>query len=116
MLHESQDAFVNQNYKARTLLAMPERNHAERLPRDGVPFDEIFRQFYPSFTEEEGELFGLIRGNSMWRVNQALRRSLREDPEFRSPTSHAGVFTEWQNACSNSSATRTTGRISTRRR
>jgi hypothetical protein len=89
LLTLSGDAFINQNFKAQTLLRSIRDNHKE-IPtqsKEGrsLGYDEIFHRAYSVLTKEEMEIFNLIRGTtlySMRNANEKMFRWIEEHPEF----------------------------------
>jgi hypothetical protein len=81
-LLQSGDLFRNQNYKAKRLLDMLQRRLGARV-RPRVGYDATFHDFYEDFTDEERELFELIRGttrDSMRKVNEDMKAWIRANP------------------------------------
>lgn len=86
LLSISRDTFVNQNAKARRLLTMLERSHADILGKnaEGEPigFDDVFHRCFDSMNQEERELFSLIRGtttHTMRETNNRLTEWLKDN-------------------------------------
>lgn len=84
MLQESEAFFQDQNYKARELLKRTRANH-HGVVAEGLGFDETFHRLHPQFTDDERELFDLIRSMTkvaLFGVNRRMKDWLEDSPEF----------------------------------
>jgi hypothetical protein len=89
LLATSSDVFVNQNYKARSLLMLLKATHAGLETKDerghDLGFDETFHRAFPNFTPQEIELFNLIRAtttSSLLNVNRLMAEWINTNFEF----------------------------------
>lgn len=96
-LLQSRDLFRNQNYKAQRLLDMLQRRVGARV-RPGVGYNATFHDLYEDLTEEERDLFELIRGttrDSMRKVNEDMKAWIRANPAIvTSKDVHMVAFAE----------------------
>lgn len=85
LLRAGRVAFEVQRDQAGRLAELLVRNHPDDLPSQ-PGFERLFSHLFPSFTDEEGELHGVIRGytvSALYNVNSDLMEWLRTDKDFK---------------------------------
>lgn len=81
LLDESKSIFDNQDYLVRRLNSLLKNEFGDETT-DWKGYDETFFRMYPVMTDEQIELFSLIRGctmNSMRRVNEELLHWIKDN-------------------------------------
>jgi len=84
LLEESKSIFDNQDYLVRRLSSLLKTEFGNEYV-GGNGYDETFFRMYPMMTDEQLELFALIRGctmNSMRRINEELLHWVRENSKI----------------------------------
>jgi len=95
MLRDSGSLFRDQNFKARQLMRLLQERLPGRIEQDG--FEANFRRLHEEFTEEERELFDLIRGTTtttLHSANSRVRSWLSDNAWARSSGVSAGLASE----------------------
>ena len=75
LLDEGRQTFLRHNAQRGRLWRMVHENHAGAIPPN-KGYDDLFYKIYDQFTEEEMELFRIIRGNTRVgtrRINERIR-------------------------------------------